>query len=216
MISLTTEARDASQKNSVLRAGGLMPAVFYGPKEENTPVTISQKEFGKVWDQAGESAVITLKTSKGDLEALIHDVDRDPVTSQFRHADFYIIEKGKKVQVAVPLRFEGESPAVKGLGANLVKVMHELQVEAMPKDLPSDIEVDLTKLDVIGSQIDVKDLKLPEGVTSMVQGEDVVIVAEEVKEEAEEESAAVDMDAIEVEQKGKGEEAPEEASKEDK
>lgn len=212
MVQLTVTARDAATKNNELRARGEMPAVFYGPKEENTPVTVSQKEFGKVWDEAGESTVISLQTPKGELEALIHDVDRDPVTSQFRHADFYIIEKGKKVEVAVPLRFEGVAPAVKELGANLVKVMHELEISAMPKDLPTDIEVDLTKLVVIGDQIEVKDIALPAGVEALAEPEGVVVVAEEVKEE-EESEGGVDMDAIEVEKKGKKEETPAEDSK---
>jgi large subunit ribosomal protein L25 len=191
---------------SALFDAGKMPAVVYGPKQESTPITLSQKDFEKVFREAGESSVIELSGVEATpLQVLIHEVDNDPVTHRPRHADFYAIEKGAKVEVAVPLTFIGESPAVKA-GNNLVKVMHELEIEAAPADLPHDLEVDISVLAAVGDQIHVRDIKLGKGVEAKVDGDEVVALIQEVQEEKEEAPIAIDMDAIEVEQKGKGEE----------
>ena len=181
-----------------------IPAVVYGPKHPVEHVSVSLPEFKKVLRDAGESTVIELTGLGKNVQALIHEVDLDPVTNLPRHADFYAIEKGAKVEVAVPLSFVGESFAVK-TGANLVKVMHELPIEAEAADLPHEIEVDISVLAAVGDQIHVKDLKLPKGVITTVEAEEVVALAQEVAQEADEETAAPDMDAIEVEKKGKEE-----------
>jgi len=183
-----------------------MPAVVYGPKQDATSISLSLPEFKKVLRDAGESSVIELTGLGSPMQVLIHDVDVDPVTSTPRHADLYAIEKGAKVEVAVPLSFIGESPAVKA-GANLVKVMHELEIEADPANLPHEIEVNIETLAAEGDQIHVSDLKIPAGVTVKVEAEEVVALIQAVEVEAEEETAAPDMDAIEVEKKGKEEES---------
>ena len=121
-------------------------------------------------------------------------------------ADFYAIEKGAKVEVAVPISFIGESAAVKA-GANLVKVMHELEIEAGAADLPHEIEVDISALENVGDQIHVSDIKLPKGVVAQVEGDEVVALIQETEVEPEEPTSALDMDSIEVEKKGKTEES---------
>jgi large subunit ribosomal protein L25 len=132
------------------------------------------------------------------------------VSSEVIHADFYVPEKGKKVEVEVPLEFVGVSTAVKDLGGTLVKVMHEIEVEALPKDLPHSIKVDISKLIDVEAQILAGDLALPEGVSLITEAEEVVAsiaVAEEEKEVA----APADLSQIELaEKKGKKEEEGEE------
>ena len=128
------------------------------------------------------------------------------------HVDFYAIEKGKKGTVNVPLSFVGTSTAEKELGGSIVKVLHEIEIEAMPKDLPHEIEVDVALLKDFESSIHVKDIKAPAGVTILTEGEEVVAVAEAAKEIVEEEPAApVDMSSIEVAERGKKEEEGEAA-----
>src|ERR1017187_4770252 len=122
MLTLAVERREGA-KNEDIRSAGKMPAVFYGPKEESTSVSVVAKEFKKVWKQAGESSVIILKEGAKEHEALIYAVDVHPLSGEPRHADFYVIEKGKKVKVRVPLTFSGVSPAVKDKGAILIKVL---------------------------------------------------------------------------------------------
>ncbi|OGG48122.1 hypothetical protein A2761_00615, partial [Candidatus Kaiserbacteria bacterium RIFCSPHIGHO2_01_FULL_51_33] len=163
-------------------------------------------------------SVISLSGVGEEKEALIHDVDFEPITGEPRHADFYIIEKGRKVQVKVPLNFIGIAPAVKEMGGILVKVIHEVEVEAIPKDLPHEIEVNISKLENFESKIEVKDITVPTGVKILAKPDEVVALVSEAKEEELEVAPeAVDLSAIEVEKRGKEEEAatvPEEDVKE--
>ena len=204
MITLTAEKRDIKTKLDVIRAEGKMPAVLYGRKQKSTPITISAVEFEKTWKQAGENGVVVLKTKEGDLESLIYDISRDPITSKFTHADFYVFEKGQKMQVKVPIEFIGVSPVVKDKGGMLVKVIRELEVEGAPKDIPRTVVVDVSALISFESQIFAKDITLPAGVVLMVDGGDVVASVYEPKEEVVELVApTIDMASIEVEKKGK-------------
>lgn len=205
MTTINATKRDVKTDLSKLREEGKLPAVFYGPKEESTPITVGAIEFLKVWREAGESSVVTLKEGEDEHEVLIQEVDVDAITGFARHADFYVIEKGKKVDVATPLEFVGESPAEKA-GDILIKVMHELEITAAPSKLPHEIEVDISSLVKVGDQIHAKDIKLPEGVELNVEPDEVVVLIQEAKEESEEESVAPDLDSIVVE----GEKKPEE------
>jgi len=206
MLTLHAEPRTVSGKHAgpLLAQKGMIPAVVYGPKQEATSISLPLAEFKKILRDAGESSVIELSGLGSPMQVLIHDVDHDPVTSVPRHADLYAIEKGAKVEVAVPLVFIGESPAVKA-GANLVKVMHELEIEAAPADLPHEIEIDISVLAAEGDQIHVSDIIAPKGVTVRVDGEEVVALIQAVEIETEDTSAPLDMSAIEVEKKGKDE-----------
>lgn len=203
MLSLSVEKRNTGGNLEALRASGKLPAVFYGPKEPSTSVSMSLIEFKKVWKKAGESAVIILKDEKGnEHESLIHEVDVHPLTGEPRHADFYVIEKGKKVQVAVTLNFVGVSGAVKDLAGILVKVHRDLEIEAAPRDLPHEIIVDISMLVALNSTIHAKDLVLPAGVELKVGPDEVIASIAEAKEEVVE-VAPIDLSTIEVEAKGK-------------
>ncbi len=222
MLTLTVEKRDMKVKPEALRESGKIPAVFYGPKEKSTSVTVSTTDFIKVFRKAGESSVIILKEGGNEHEVLIHDIDIHPVTGAPRHADFYVIEKGKKVKVNVPLIFEGVSPAVKDKGAILIKVARDLEIEAAPRDLPQQLIVDISALVEFSSTVTAKDIKLPAGVTLISGSDEILASVSEAKEEVEE-IKSVDMSAIEVTKKGKeanptpeGEEAPTDSKKEEK
>ena len=157
-----------------LRSVGVMPAVVYGPKQETLTIEISLRDFSIALDSAGESTVINLNVDGEAYPVLIHDIDRDPVTDKPRHVDFYAIVKGQKVKVGVPIEFTGEAPAVKELSGNLVKALHELEVEADPMDLPKELFVDVSGLDALGMQILAKDVALPPGVALVPEPEEVV------------------------------------------
>ena len=209
MLTLKAEIRDVHVKPETVRKAGKIPAVFYGKKEASTPISVPQVDFLKVWEEAGESSVVTLETSDGAKESLIQDVDIDPITGAPRHADFYVFEKGHKVEVELPIEFIGVSLAIKDLGGALVKVLHELKVEAMPKDLPHDIKVDISSLTTFEDQILAKNISMPVGVTLLLNPEDVIALVSAPREEKEEEVAPVDLSQIEVEKKGKDEEETE-------
>lgn len=194
------------KKLRALRAQGVLPAVVYGPKEKALSIGLSQKEFEKLFKDAGESTLITL-TGLGDAkEVLVHDVSYDPVLGIPLHVDFYAVEKGKMLTVHVPVEFEGEAPVLKLGTAMLTKVLHEIEVECLPSDLPQHVTVDLSSLTEIGSSIHVKDINPIRGVTFIADPEDVVVVINAALEETEEVAEGPDMAAIDVEKKGKKEE----------
>ena len=213
MLALNAKVRDIKENLDKLRAAGDLPAVFYGMGNETTSISISKIDFKKIWRAAGESSTVKITTPKGVYDALIHDVQVNPVTDEPIHVDFLVIDMNKAIKVEVPLEFSGISEAVKsGLGT-LVKVLHEVEVEALPKDLPHNFIIDISSLVGLDSQILVSDIPLPKGVKMITKTEEVVASIALQKEEVEE-VAPVDLTAIEVEKKGKKEEegAPEEAA----
>lgn len=203
MLTLNVEKRDMKVNPEAIRKNGSIPAVFYGPKEASTPIIVNAKDFTKTWKKAGQSSVIILKEGNTEHEVLIHEVDVHPLSGDARHADFYVIEKGKKVKVSVKLVYEGVSPAVKDKGAILVKVRREVEVEAAPRDLPHEIKVDISKLVEYTDVIKAKDLNISSGVELKIGADEIIASISEAKEEVEEKPAAIDMSAIEVEAKGK-------------
>ncbi|PIZ86816.1 50S ribosomal protein L25 [Candidatus Nomurabacteria bacterium CG_4_10_14_0_2_um_filter_30_12] len=205
MFIIKAKKRNEGVNSDTLKKTGEIPAVFYGIKKETTSISIPIVEFKKIWRKAGESSTIKISIGDNNIDVLIHDVQVHPVTDEPIHVDFLVVDMNKKIKVNVPLEFSGISNAVKnGLG-NLVKVLHEIEIEALPKDLPHNLMVDLSQLETIESQIFVSNIKLPTGVVLVTDGSEVVasiILQVEEKEEV----ASVDLSAIEVEKKGKKEE----------
>jgi len=206
MFAIKAKTRDASVKLDALRKEGEIPAVFYGAGKETTSISVGKIEFKKVWREAGESSAVKITTPTGIIDALIHEVQVDPITEEPIHVDFLAIDMKKKITVNVALEFIGISNAVKSGIGNLVKSIHELEVEALPADLPHSLSVDISKLETLNDQIFVYDVELPAGVTLMSNPSDVVASIIEQVEEKEEEVAPVDLSAIEVEKKGKKDE----------
>lgn len=212
-MQLAVEKRDSNTKAAAIRRSGMMPAVVYGRSEESTPISVSRKEFEKLFKAAGSATVITLKGLGDEKDALIHEVDFHAVSGEPLHADFYAIEKGQTVTVSVPLEFDGVSAAVKDLGGILVKVIHEIEMEVLPKDLPNVIHVDISKLETLDGKIFVSDLKLPSSAIISIPTDEVVAMIDTAKEEVEE-SAPMDLSSIEtsVERGKKEEETPTESA----
>lgn len=212
-ITLNVSARtETGKKLKNARKEGKLPAVVYGPKHESTKLFLDGKEFEKIFREAGESSVLVLTGVGEDAEVLVQEVGYDPVKGTLKHVDFYAIEKGKEVTVNIPLEFVGEAPAIK-LGGSLTKALHEIEVTCKPSALPHEIVVDVSGLATFEDHIRVKDLNIPAGVKVENDPEETVAVVTEVKDEPVE-PVAIDMDAIEVEQKGKEKEEGEEGSKE--
>ncbi|HAQ02796.1 TPA: 50S ribosomal protein L25 [Candidatus Nomurabacteria bacterium] len=228
MNTLTATKRSKADKLRTIRFNGMVPAVVYGAQVENQLVSVLSTDFIKVLKVAGETSTIVLNivdATEKDLpdakagkvtkvDVLIHEVQVDPVKGFPIHVDFLAVDMNKAVEVKVPLRFVGHAKAEKdGLGT-LVKVLHEIEIEALPKDLPHDIEVDVSFISTLEDFIHAKDIKLPKGVILITEASEVVALVAAAKEEKEEE-VVVDLSAIEVEKKGKKEEesAPEESAK---
>ena len=189
-----------------LRKSGEIPAVFYGMGKPTTSISVGIVPFKKVWYTAGESSAVKISLLDGDIDVLIHEVQTDPVTDEPIHVDFLAIDMKKKIQVKVPLEFVGIAGAVKSGIGNLVKVLHEIEVEALPSDLPHNLEVDISSLAGLDNNIVVADIKLPAGVVAITDGTEVVASVIAQVEEKEEVAVPVDLSAIEVEKKGKKDE----------
>ncbi len=211
MTTLQAQFRKTSENLDAIRQTGNIPAVFYGAGKDSTPISVPAMAFEKALKEAGESTTIRLALPDGELDVLIHDIQLDPVKHIPVHADFLVVDMNKPIDVMVGLEFIGVAPAVKnGLGV-LTKVMHEIEVKGLPKNIPHVIEVDISTLETLENQIHVKDLKLPAGVETPAHADEVVALVSAVKEEVEE-TAPVDLSTIEVEQKGKKEEEGEAAA----
>ena len=199
-MTLTLEVTKRTSKAAL----GEIPAVVYGPKQESTALSIDQRAFEKAFAEAGESTIISLSGLEEPVEVLVHEVDFNPVKGGIRHVDFYAIERGKELTTNVTLEFVGEAPAEKQ-GGVLTKALHEIEVTCRPSALPKQIKVDVNGLEDFETSIRVKDLTVPDGVKVENDPEETVAVVVPVKEEVEEPVEAVDMEAVEVETKGKEE-----------
>lgn len=168
-LELKSEKREVfGKKVRTLRNKGLIPAVVYGGNEGNVPLVLELREFKKIFKNSGETTLVRLyiDSGKNDKDAgrfknvLIHDVSHNPVTDEINHVDFREVRMDEKIIAKVPLVFTGDSPAVTDLGGVLIKAMQELQVKALPSDLPHQIEVDISLLKTFDDNISVKDIKL--------------------------------------------------------
>lgn len=181
-----------------LRKQGVLPAVLYGGGKKNTALSVVEQALEKMRKIAGESSLVELRVEGEGIEnVLIHDIDYDPLTHKPRHVDFLRVRMDELLRVAIPFRFEGESPAVKE-GGILVKVMHEAEVEALPAHLPHEILVDLSRLATTGDRLTLADFTLPDGVSFVGDLESVAALIEEPRAE-EEVSAAESSESAQIE-----------------
>lgn len=207
VLTLKASPREIlGKKIKSFREKGLLPAVIYGAGENSKPIALNLKEFERVWSKAGESSIIELEIGGDKKNVLIAEVQRDPLKDVPIHADFQVLRMDEKIEAEVPINFIGESPAVKNLGGVLVKVLHELEIEALPADLPAVLEVDISGLANLDDRFLVKDLKLPNGVKVLASSEEVIILVEEPKAEEIPVEAPTLEDIEVVGKKGKKEE----------
>ncbi|OGM91878.1 hypothetical protein A2755_00745 [Candidatus Wolfebacteria bacterium RIFCSPHIGHO2_01_FULL_48_22] len=184
MLQLQTQKRDIfGKKTNMLRAQGLVPAEIYGHGKENLHVSVLAKDFDKVLKEAGESTIIEVVLDGEKHPVLIYDIQRDPLKDTYTHVDFYAVRMDEKVRTEVPIKFTGEAPAVKAYAGILVKALDEIELEALPADLPASIVVDLSDLAELNQTIYVKDIPLIERVRFITDLETPVASVTEQKEE---------------------------------
>jgi large subunit ribosomal protein L25 len=225
ILELKAQARkDTGRKLKTLREKGFIPAVVYGPGHKPASIQVAYNDFKKAFDEAGESTLIKLEVDGHVKNVLIHDVSIDPIDDTFIHIDFYQVVMDKTIKTHVPLVFAGEAPAVKGMDGVLIKNLTELEIEALPKDLPHEIKVDISSLDSFDKHIRIKDLPIPEGVKVLEESEELIVSVipprseEELKalEEKPEEKVEEVEKVGEKPEEGEGEEPPVVEKKEEK
>jgi large subunit ribosomal protein L25 len=204
MITLKANLRDKKSPVSKIREEGNIPCVVYGPKFANTSVKIAYQEFIRLYNKHGETTLISLDIDGKPTNVMVKEIELHPLTNKVVHVDFYAPEAGKKVRAHIPVEFINESAAVKA-GAQLVKVLHEIEVEALPENLPHSLQADLSIMTTVDISVHVKDIKFGEGVTPTIDADEVVASCVEYKEETAE-PVVFDATKVEVEKKGKKEE----------
>jgi large subunit ribosomal protein L25 len=179
-LTLEVEARDGTGKGPArrTRAAGRMPAVFYGRKMSTLPLTVDARDFGRRIANLEGTHLIELRSPLADVNkrmVLLREVQHHPVSGLPVHADFYEVALDQTIEVQVPLHFEGKAAGVT-LGGILQPILREMTVLCLPTAIPDYIAVDVSNL-AIHDALHVKDLKLPEGVTAVIdEGETVVSV----------------------------------------
>jgi large subunit ribosomal protein L25 len=199
---LTVTPREVlGKKVKALRRQGVIPANIYGRGLESTAVQVSTDELRHVLKTAGRNEIVYLRLDGDEPRpTFVKDVQHHPVADHILHVDFLQISLKEKVRLDVPIHLVGLPPAVDKYGGILVHGLDHVSVEALPTDVPSSIEADVSHLEEIDAAIHVSDLPIPEGVTLLTDPEQVVakvsppavevVVEEEAEEGVEGEEAA--------------------------
>lgn len=182
---------------------------MYGAGVESTPIELDQREATKTLAHVGASTLISLKIGSANHQVLLREVQRDYIRGNILHIDFLKVSMDVAIRTEVPLELIGESPAVKDMGGLLVGGLSEIEVEALPGNLPDKIEVDISSIKSMDDVITVADLEIGEGIEVLTSGDEVlasvVYQEEEVIEEEIEELVEVEMEP-ELVDRGKREE----------
>jgi large subunit ribosomal protein L25 len=200
-------------KTRNLRKQGLVPAELYGREAENIHLSVSEKDFRRVFAEAGESTIIDLNVDGEKYPVLVNDFQKDPISRNFISVDFYRVRMDEKISAPVDIEIVGEAPAVKEKGGMLVRAMEEAEVEALPANLPHKLIVDVSGLTEIGQSVFVKDIQTKGNFRILVSPETVIATVSEILEEEEAASVSVESVVVEGEEK-RAEKKSEEALKE--
>ncbi|RJP46865.1 MAG: 50S ribosomal protein L25 [Armatimonadetes bacterium] len=206
-VALQAQEREIlGKKVKILRREGIIPAHVFGKKIETEHVSVNRLEFLKVFEQVGETGLVDLKIGSEKVRpVLIRDIQVDPVREEPLHIDFYQVNLMEKVKVRVPIYLRGEEPELVHTGeAVVIQQMPEVEVEALPTDLPENIEVDISVLKNIDDTVYISDLKVPQGVEVQADAEWVVVKLDKaVSEEAEALMEEMEKEAEVVEEAAK-------------
>ncbi|TSC72892.1 MAG: large subunit ribosomal protein L25 [Parcubacteria group bacterium Gr01-1014_38] len=215
-IVLAAVPRAQAGRVNRLRREGFVPAILYGHGQSPFPLAVDARALSGVLRTVSSSTLLTLAVRGSDARrVLIQEVQHDPLTGHPLHVDFHQVDLKEKIRANVPVRAVGVSPAVKDLGGVLVQSIAEIEVEALPQDLPKEITMDLSKLATFVDRITVADLPIPPEVEVDARREDVVAVVSppRTEEEIEELKAAVEAKPAEVKTEAEEKRAAEETKK---
>lgn len=209
--TLTVTRREVyGKKLKALRRDGILPANIYGKDIQSLAVQVPTKEFQDLYKQVGATGLIDLEIDGDKRPVLIHDVHIDHVNHVPLHADFYQVNLKEKVRTWVPITIVGEPKAVADKLGELLQTMSEVEVEALPADLPEKFEIDVTHLAAVDEQITIADLKKPTGVEIITEDPEAVVV--KIAAIVEEPEPTEEVAEGEEGEKAEGEEASESKS----
>jgi len=215
-IVLDAQVRtQTGKKVKFLRKEGYIPAVIYGRDIDTLPISLKKRETTLLFNKISGSTILTIQVDGKEHATLVREVQRDYIKNELLHVDFQAVSLKEKLRTHVSLTLVGKAPVLENFEALIVSGIDQIEVECLPQDLVDTIEVDISSLAEIGDAIYVKDLPKLANVEVLTDLEELVAVANAVKEEVEpeveevvvEEGAEAEPEVIE---KGKAEEAEEE------
>ncbi|MGD2246128.1 MAG: 50S ribosomal protein L25 [Candidatus Aminicenantes bacterium] len=222
-IKIKGEKREAFGKNASrrLRRNGMIPVILYGAKDINVPLTLNKKDFFQILrSESGENTVFEVMFNSETRNAMIKDLQKNPVTDEIIHADLIQIALDKAIRVSVPVVTVGDAVGVKTEGGFVDFITREIEIECLPRDIPEQIEIDISGLHLRQS-FKVEEAVLPAGVKLVSDPEDILVnieepsMEEEIEVEEEEEELIGEEEEPEVIKKEKPEEEEKEEKKEE-
>jgi len=206
-IVLKATRRNVTGKQvKALRRQGRLPAVMYGHKVDPVSISLDNHESSLILPKVSSSTIVTIDLEGEQHAALVRERQKDPVKGTLVHVDFQVISLTEKIRAAVRIEVHGLSPAVKDYNAVIVNNLTEIEVEALPGDLPERIVVDAGKLAQVGDAIYVRDLPVSDKVEVLTDVDEIVVVATGAAPEEVEEAEGEAMAEPEVIERGKKEE----------
>jgi large subunit ribosomal protein L25 len=201
-VDLQVREREERGKNAArrLRASGMVPAVLYGDGDgQSKPLSVPGKIVDYTLHHLGDNALYDIDLGAGSSTARIVDVQRDPVTGRLVHVDFAPVNMQERIEVTVPLHVVGESPGAEE-GGVLQQVAYEVQVESLPGDIPQELTIDVSTLEM-NENLTLADITLPDGIILISDPEEVAVTV----------TAPTEITEEDLEAAGVVEEEPEEA-----
>lgn len=195
-LLISAEERDLDkEKPKKTRDNGYIPGIVYGPKAENRSIKVKTMEFRSVFKKAGESTLIDLEIGGKTIgKTIISDFQVHPLTGGVIHFDLYQVRMDQKINTKIPVKFQGESPAVKNEGGILSRVHDKLEIRCLPADLIHEIVIDLSELKKLNDIIRVKDLKVSDKIEILTKPEDTVVIVSPPRTEKELEDLAAKVE----------------------
>lgn len=205
-----TQRKLTGRKVKTLRSTGLTPGNIFGKDLKSINVSFDTKPFQKLYSQIGESSLLYLQveSEKEERPVFIKEIVKNPVTGQLLHVSFHQVNLKEKVTAPVPVELVGESPAEKDKLGILVQQQDEIEISALPTDMPENIQIDVSSLSEVGSNISVKDLKLDSKLAVETDPDTIIVQIEALaKEEVEPAPVAAEAEGLPAEAGPKEEEA---------
>ncbi len=191
-VKLTAEKRSLTgRKVKQLRKKSIIPATVYGRNIKSRSLSIQEKDFFEVYNKAGRTSVIHVAVGDNEVPVLIHHIQRHAVNESILHVEFFQVDLKQKVKTTIPIIIVGEAPASREKTGVVLQVLQELEIEALPNDIPDHIDADVSNLSAPGDEIPVSALHTPPSIMvlsdktqTVVQVSAIVVEKEEPKPES--------------------------------
>ena len=204
VIKLELEPREVlGKKVKQLRRAGTVPVHFYGPGIDSRSLQCEQKQLLRALARAGTTNPVNLSVSGegGERLAFAREIQWGPIRGELLHVDFLAVSATERVSAQVPINLEGESPGARETGGAVAQVLYNLDVEALPLEIPNEIVIDLSVLVDANSVVRAGDLSLDSNVTMLTDPDSMVVRVDAGRlAVADEEEAAEEAEAAEAEE----------------